>query len=353
MSFSGLSEPCAVGSIVEVVVRLPPSLLRLLWSHKKLVQLNAERSSKQGAVGVEARAPSGRVARCPVSQRANTYTANFTPNEVGEWSISILYDGEHIRGSPFACFVYDPNLVQVYGMDVGVVGQEIKFNVNTTHAGDGTVKVPSSLLFPSATPPGCSLEVKALHNGHAIPCQIENQGGGLYKVQFTPDGAGQYKIHVYFNNMEVKGAPSSPVSNRSGPAANAIMGLSYVCGWANFAGLPIYGHPSYFIKCIASSKPRSMFPFAAMAGSRYPGSPLAPLPHVECEGVDKAAGSPFILDIVDASSVSVYGESLRLGSVDKLATFMIHAVGADSKDLSVFITGSPRSPSGLCNCVKR
>lgn len=51
-------------------------------------------------------------------------------------------------------------------------------------------------------------------------------------------------------------------------------------------------------------------------------------------------GSPFILDIVDASSVSVYGENLRMASVGKLSTFMIHAVGADSKDLTVTIQGT-------------
>ncbi|VDM50092.1 unnamed protein product [Toxocara canis] len=53
-------------------------------------------------------------------------------------------------------------------------------------------------------------------------------------------------------------------------------------------------------------------------------------------------GSPFILDIADASSVSVYGENLRMASVDRLSTFMIHAVGADSKDITVTVT----APSG-------
>lgn len=49
------------------------------------------------------------------------------------------------------------------------------------------------------------IQVNVLHHGRTIPVNIEKQGGGLNKVQFTPDGAGQYKIHIYFNNMEVKG----------------------------------------------------------------------------------------------------------------------------------------------------
>lgn len=52
-----------------------------------------------------------------------------------------MYDSEHIRGSPFVCHVYDANLVRVYGLDVGVVGQELKFNVNTSNAGRGDIQV--------------------------------------------------------------------------------------------------------------------------------------------------------------------------------------------------------------------
>lgn len=61
--------------------------------------------------------------------------------EVGEWRIGIYYENEHIRGSPFLCHVYDPNLVNVYGLDVGLVGQELKFTVDTGRAGDGNIKV--------------------------------------------------------------------------------------------------------------------------------------------------------------------------------------------------------------------
>lgn len=48
-------------------------------------------------------------------------------------------------------------------------------------------------------------QVQVSHHGRSIPCYQEKQGPTLYRVQFTPDGAGHYKIHVYFNNMEVKG----------------------------------------------------------------------------------------------------------------------------------------------------
>ncbi|CAP34249.2 Protein CBR-FLN-2.2 [Caenorhabditis briggsae] len=206
VSFSGLSEPCSVGSIVEVVI-------------------NAHGDAVSGSVYVEAVSPSGTVHPCTVRHQNNTYMATFTPQEVGLWRIGILYDGEHIRGSPFACQVFDSGLVNVYGLDVGLVGQELRFSVNTSQAGHG------------------NLSVTVLRHGREIPLNIEEQGNSKnHQVSFIPDGAGQYKIHVLFNRMEIK-------------------------------------------------------------------------------------GSPFVLDIADASSVSTYGENLRSASVGKTASFMVHAVG--------------------------
>ncbi|CAI4233302.1 unnamed protein product [Auanema sp. JU1783] len=222
VSFSGLTEPCSVGSIVEVVIN----------AHGD--------TASTGSVYVDAVAPSGRVINCDVHRRQNSFMATFTPTEIGLWRIGILYEGDHIRGSPFTCQVFDPNLVNVYGLDVGLVGQELRFTADASQAGSG------------------QLTVSVFRHGREIESFVEEQGNSrIYRINFVPDGAGQYKIHVIFNRMEAK-------------------------------------------------------------------------------------GSPFILDIADASSVSVYGENLRMASVGNEASFMIHAVGADCRDIGVFITG----PSG-------
>ena len=93
----------------------------------------------------------------------NTVVSFISPNLPkisGTWRIGILYEGEHIRGSPFVCEVsvemgnfrvsqeniktfqvFDPSLVNVYGLDVGLVGQELRFTVNASQAGHGNIKV--------------------------------------------------------------------------------------------------------------------------------------------------------------------------------------------------------------------
>ena len=66
-------------------------------------------------------------------------------------------------------------------------------------------------------------------------------------------------------------------------------------------------------------------------------------------------GSPYTLDIVDSSLVTLSGEGLSLVPVDQATTFTIHTKGAGSANISVDITGELLAPSGgkmLCLRVK-
>uniref|UniRef100_A0A0K0EUB1 Jitterbug (inferred by orthology to a D. melanogaster protein) n=1 Tax=Strongyloides venezuelensis TaxID=75913 RepID=A0A0K0EUB1_STRVS len=220
VSFSGLSEPCSVGSTVEVVINAHGT------------------ENNTDVIRVTSTSPSGVTKDCHVVCDTSSFTATFSPNEVGEWQIGIFYNFEHIHGSPFSCQVFDPNAVNVYGLDVGLVGQELKFTINTKKAGNGKI------------------DLEVIRYGKSIPCHLESDKyhEGIYKADFIPDGPGQYKIHIMLNGIEIR-------------------------------------------------------------------------------------GSPYVLDIADASSISVYGDNLKMGAVGKGATFMIHAANADTKDITVLITG--------------
>ena len=47
--------------------------------------------------------------------------------DVGDWRIKILYEGQHVDGSPFTVKVYDPGQVRVSGQSSGVVGAAVHF----------------------------------------------------------------------------------------------------------------------------------------------------------------------------------------------------------------------------------
>jgi hypothetical protein len=49
------------------------------------------------------------------------------------------------------------------------------------------------------------LTVNIMHNGRPVPVQIYPEGRGMYRVTFTPGGAGIYSIQVNFAGTEVQG----------------------------------------------------------------------------------------------------------------------------------------------------
>ena len=51
----------------------------------------------------------------------------------GDWEIMILYDGEHVDGSPFTVRVCDPGDVKVSGLASGIVDSEVVFSGKHTH----------------------------------------------------------------------------------------------------------------------------------------------------------------------------------------------------------------------------
>lgn len=57
--------------------------------------------------------PSGRELKCPVKESGDAYRTTFQPDEPGEWTIAVKHRGQLIQGSPYTCFVFDPNGIKV------------------------------------------------------------------------------------------------------------------------------------------------------------------------------------------------------------------------------------------------
>ncbi|CAG0878889.1 unnamed protein product [Darwinula stevensoni] len=191
--------PCAVGSIVEVLIN--------------------SNGARGGEIEVLATSPSGKEISCPVHEEKDgggkgdymatfqlhedqgrdrgkgVHMATFQPQEAGEWNISITYEGEHIESSPFSCFVYDPNAVKVLDLEGGgVPGREMSFRVDSRDAGWGETRID------------------IVHNGRSIPFLESTLEGGdpkLSRVTFVPEQPGKYRVYVYFNGIELKASPFS------------------------------------------------------------------------------------------------------------------------------------------------
>ncbi|XP_052706918.1 filamin-C-like isoform X4 [Crassostrea angulata] len=189
VTFSSIDH-CAVGMITELKVN--------------------SQFAGQGDVQVEARAPGGRVHNLRTVYRNGDYIINFTPSEVGVWQVSVQYEGDHISGSPFNIKVFDPNAVRVFGLEGGTVGMGLNFTVDTSEAGEG------------------ELRVSVTHDYQQVPAYITHQRAGLYRVDFTPEGAGTYKVNVFYSDIEVRGSPYTLDIVDSGRVTVSGDGLSLV-----------------------------------------------------------------------------------------------------------------------------
>ncbi|XP_063426626.1 filamin-C-like isoform X2 [Mytilus trossulus] len=164
----------------------------------------------QGDVRVEAQSPGGRIQNLTAVYRHGQYIVNFSPSESGVWNLSVLYDGEHISGSPYSVVVYDPASVRVYGLEGGIVGSDLTFHADHSSAGDG------------------DLDVNILYEGSRVPANVTEDSRGVNRINFTPQGAGIYKVHVNFNGTEVKGSPYMVEIFGGGRATVSGDGLSLV-----------------------------------------------------------------------------------------------------------------------------
>ncbi|XP_071159080.1 filamin-B-like isoform X4 [Mytilus edulis] len=164
----------------------------------------------QGDVRVEAQSPGGRIQNLTAVYRHGQYIVNFSPSEAGVWNLSVLYDGEHISGSPYSVVVYDPASVRVYGLEGGIVGSDLTFHADHSSAGDG------------------DLDVNILYEGSRVPANVTEDSRGVNRINFTPQGAGIYKVHVNFNGTEVKGSPYMVEIFGGGRATVSGDGLSLV-----------------------------------------------------------------------------------------------------------------------------
>ncbi|XP_063983805.1 filamin-C isoform X1 [Diachasmimorpha longicaudata] len=165
-------DPCAIGSIVEVLV-------------------NSYGTSHDG-IDVTAWSPTGRSLPCPVKENSGVHTATFQPDETGEWSIAITHKGTHIQGGPFTCFVFDPNGIKLLDTEGAMPGQSFSFIVDASGTGGlGDVNID------------------IVHDKQSVPFRMDDIGHMRYRVSLHPREAGKYRVYLYFNGSDVRGSPIS------------------------------------------------------------------------------------------------------------------------------------------------
>ena len=74
---------------------------------KRLMSFTVDPQTSSTNCDVIATPPSGIALPITIEPIDSKYNVSFVPTEIGRHNISVLVDGESIKGSPFACNIYD------------------------------------------------------------------------------------------------------------------------------------------------------------------------------------------------------------------------------------------------------
>jgi len=125
---------------------------------------------------------------CIKDERNGHYIVEFLLPKAGEFSVSFLVDGEHVKGSPV----------------------NMKSRLTGSASGDGLTKavVGRTTYFTVAIPVGSKdISVSIQDSQGELQHHIETLGQGSYKVSFTPRCTGRITIIVQVDNEHVVGSP--------------------------------------------------------------------------------------------------------------------------------------------------
>ncbi|GLH04456.1 Uncharacterized protein GBIM_10161 [Gryllus bimaculatus] len=147
-------------------------------------------ASSSASCTVTVTSPSGLTAPARVTHnREGRFCAEFTPTEVGRYSMAVNVDGEPVKGSPFACNVYDVGKVKITGLGPAKVGKPATFTVDASEAGEGT------------------LELVVSTERTTVKAEVVACARGLYDVTFVPHESTPHFVNISFNEEDVPGSP--------------------------------------------------------------------------------------------------------------------------------------------------
>ena len=276
----------------------------------------------------------------PVSDEEST--VHFTPPAGGEYQLSILYDSDHIHGSPFQLISTDGS--QCYhkgkGLVSAAVNQPNSFSVFTENAGHGDLKV--------------DIETEVDNEGdiRLIP-DVVTRNNTIYDVTYTPNFTGYYKISVTWDIHEIPGSPFNVVCCDPTRYTVFNMETNWALGTACKFGVreatmgPTYEELTVF----ARDKDRKIQHGMVNRGDDGNYMCVVEPPvlgkhvvHIQCNGHD-ITGSPFKIQIhpaPDPEKVIVSGSGVKDGLVGQKGMFDIDVTNAGYGFVNLKVRG-PKS----------
>ena len=264
----------------------------------------------------------------------------FDPNTVGHYSCEVLWEGDHIPGSPFDFNILDPARCKVNGLPrasgLAHIVEVVNFTVFCENAGEGTPEVTVTL-------PG-EEEVMTLD---PTPISVTESS-----YDYQPSVLGCSSISVRFAGYDVPGSPFK--LQVIDPSQFGIVGVNLkgkyalVCEPVSFGilgkapgdgKLAVAAHgPSADLSVDVAEKGDGSY-----IASFVPIEPGSYEVFVECAGT-QVTGSPFTVYVADPSKCQLLGDipsTLQVGIEEEL---VVKTRGAGAGDIDALLNGAKEDP---------
>ncbi|XP_067932451.1 filamin-A-like isoform X2 [Watersipora subatra] len=280
------------------------------------------------------------------------YNCSYHPKEPIKHTIFVTYGGVNVPNSPFRVYVEEPSKpdkVKVFGpgIEPGVTCNEgTHFFVDCTEAGPGDIAI--SLTDDK---------------GMDVPVDADDNGEGLFRIEYVPETYGTYTVNVLFADQEI---PTSPYTVKIEPSIDVsgvkVVGLEkdvFIDSSTDFLidASSVTPDGEGKVRAVVTSpsgaKNDTKVTNNGDGTYRVAYAPYQEGPHeidITYEGLP-IPGSPLQVEVVpgnDPSRVKAYGPGLEKGVTHEPQEFTIETKGAGQGGLALAVEGPSKAQ---VNCV--
>ncbi|XP_055692658.1 filamin-A isoform X2 [Lutzomyia longipalpis] len=191
---------CLSGSDSKKVTASGPGLERGIVGQPAEFMIDT-RGAGQGGLGVTVEGPCEAAINCR-DNGDGTCNVAYLPTEIGDYSVNITFNDQHIRGSPFQAIILpQPNLNKIKVSGIGIQPHGVIMNAGT----DFTVDMSKVGADVDAKKLVCSVFDP---RGNILPSKIvHGNTSDTFQIMYTPFEAGRHTIELLYDNVPIPGSP--------------------------------------------------------------------------------------------------------------------------------------------------
>ena len=296
-----------------------------------------------GTLNITSRGP-GKAKVKVLDNKDGTYTCDFTPSIAGKYHIDILWDDQHISGSPYLLTFKSKKSRVIAGLNL----QEEDFRIDVPHrfklhCGD----VGEGILEITTKPPSAA----------AVRLTPLPGGNNSYQCEIIPKEVGNHEVQVRYNGKHILGSPFNVQFDCRGDPSKCRVVESNISGQeseqeqVNFvistegAGV---GKLTATMEQTATKNPLPVTVTPVPDNNKLFKVEFSPeeeqeyLLSIKYDN-DHIFGSPFKLvfggDAADASQCTAEGDGIEVCIVNQEAKFAVNTLRPNQGEMSVSIRG--------------